>query len=136
MAVLDQFKLDGEVAIVTGAGKGIGRAIALGLAEAGADVAVAARSAEDLEKVAGEIRAMGRRAIAVPTDVTSRAALENLANRTVEELGRLSIWVSNAGGLPDGTPRYLTAARSSIFPRALRWVGRSRTVLMARPRRR
>ncbi len=108
MGILDQYKLDGEVAVVTGAGKGIGRAIALGLAEAGADVAIAARSADDLEKVAGEIRALGRRAIAVPTDVTSRAALENLANRAVEELGRLTIWVSNAGGLPDGTPRYLT----------------------------
>lgn len=108
MTILEQFKLEGQVAVVTGAGKGIGRAIAIGLAEAGADVAVAARSADDLEKVAEEIRALGRRAIAVPTDVTSKDALENLATRTVEELGRLSIWVSNAGGLPDGTPRYLT----------------------------
>ncbi len=108
MSILDNFKLEGDVAVVTGAGKGIGRAIALGLAEAGADVALAARTASDLEAVAEEIRALGRRAITVATDVTNMAALENLAERAVAELGKLSIWVSNAGGLPDGTPRYLT----------------------------
>lgn len=108
MSILDSFKLEGDVAVVTGAGKGIGRAIALGLAEAGADVALAARTAGDLEVVAEEIRALGRRAITVATDVTDMAALENLAQRTVDELGSLTIWVSNAGGLPDGTPRYLT----------------------------
>ncbi len=108
MSILDNFKLEGDVAVVTGAGKGIGRAIALGLAEAGADVALAARTASDLEAVAEEIRALGRRAITVATDVTDMAALENLAERAVTELGKLTIWVSNAGGLPDGTPRYLT----------------------------
>lgn len=108
MSILDSFKLDGDVAVVTGAGKGIGRAIALGLAEAGADVALAARTAGDLQAVAEEIRALGRRAITVATDVTNMAALEQLAERTVAELGKLTIWVSNAGGLPDGTPRYLT----------------------------
>ncbi|MEW4467894.1 glucose 1-dehydrogenase [Parasphingorhabdus sp. JC815] len=108
MSILDKFKLDGEVAVVTGAGKGIGRAIALGVAEAGADVALAARTLSDLNAVAKEIRAIGRRAITVATDVTDMAALDHLAQRTVDELGSLTIWVSNAGGLPDGTPRYLT----------------------------
>ncbi len=108
MSILDRFRLDGQVAVVTGAGKGIGRAIAIGLAEAGADVAIGARTAADLEAVAGEIRARGRRALVVPTDSTSMAALETLAQRAASELGPISIWVSNAGGIPDGTPRYLT----------------------------
>ena len=108
MSILDNFRLDGEVAVVTGAGKGIGRAISLALAEAGADVAVAARTASDLESLVTEIEALGRKAIAVPTDATNNDALENLAQRTVDDLGKLTIWVSNAGGLPDGQPRYLT----------------------------
>ncbi len=108
MSILDTFRLDGQVAVVTGAGKGIGRAIALGLAEAGADVAVGARTAADLEAVAQEIRARGRRALAVPTDATSMAALEALAERAAQELGPIGIWVSNAGGIPDGNPNYLT----------------------------
>lgn len=115
MGVLDQFKLDGRVAVVTGAGKGIGRGIALALAEAGADVALAARSAEDLETVAAEVRERGRRAIVVPTDVTQMEMLENLAGRTKAELGAVDIWVNNAGGLPDGIPRYLTRTSEAQF---------------------
>ncbi len=96
--ILERFSVADRVAIVTGAGQGIGRGIAIGLAEAGADVVLAARTASDLEEVAGQIAARGRRALAVPTDVTERDALEHLVARTIEEFGRLDILVNNAGG--------------------------------------
>ena len=102
------FDLTDRVAVVTGGGKGIGRGIVLALARAGADVAIAARTAADIEDVANEVRALGRAAIAVPTDVTSSDQLERLAAQATSELGPIDIWVSNAGGLPDATPRYLT----------------------------
>jgi 7-alpha-hydroxysteroid dehydrogenase len=108
MSVLDLFRLDGQLAVVTGGGKGIGRGIALALAEAGADVAVAARSREDVEAVAEEIRALGRRSGAYVVDVTAPGELDLLAQTVATEFGGLTVWVNNAGGLPDATPRYLT----------------------------
>jgi 7-alpha-hydroxysteroid dehydrogenase len=104
MDVLSLFRLDGEVAVVTGAGTGIGRGIALGLASAGADVVVAGRRPDKIEAVAAEIRATGRRAIAVPTDVMVDAEVQNLVDRTVAEFGKLDIWVNNAGGLQGERP--------------------------------
>lgn len=106
--MLPSFRLDQQVAVVTGGGKGIGRGIALCLAEAGADVVVASRTAADLNAVAEEIRGLGRRALAVPTDVMSSDQVELLGQRCLDELGAPTIWVNNAGGLPDATPRYLT----------------------------
>lgn len=96
--ILDRFGIEGRVAIITGAGLGIGRGIAIGLAQAGADVAVAARTESDLEEVADRIRQLGRRALVVPTDVTDAGACDRLVAATVEEFDRVDILVNNAGG--------------------------------------
>jgi 7-alpha-hydroxysteroid dehydrogenase len=100
MTILDRFRLDGHVALVTGAGRGIGRGIALAFAEAGADVVCAARTPEQIEAVATRVRGLGRRALAVPCDVNDPAALDALLTRTLSELGRLDVLVNNAGGTP------------------------------------
>ena len=98
MTVLDRFRLDGKVAIVTGAGKGIGAAIAVALSEAGADVAVTARTAADLEVVAAEVTQRGRRALVHPGDVNDLGVLAGLVGRTATELGGVDVLVNNAGG--------------------------------------
>ena len=90
-------ELQGQVAIVTGAGRGIGRAIALELASMGADVVVAELNAEGAEQVAAEVRGAGRRAVALPTDVTRRADLDAMASRAMEEFGRIDVLINNAG---------------------------------------
>lgn len=107
MTVLDTFRLDGQVAVVTGGGRGIGEGIALCLAEAGADVVLAARRGNEIEAVAAQIRALGRRSFAVPTDVLDLAALDRLAQVAVDTFGTLTIWVNNAGGAQDRTMRTL-----------------------------
>ena len=122
---LEIFSLEGKSALVTGASRGIGRAIALGFAEAGADVAVAARSVEDLETLAKEIDAAGRKAAVVPTDVRERGAIEAMIDKTVDELGRLDILVNNAGGSnfmapivglrPEGWDKLRTLNLDSVF---------------------
>jgi 7-alpha-hydroxysteroid dehydrogenase len=98
--ILERFRLDGKVAVVTGGGRGIGRASALALAEAGADVVIAARRPDTLEEVALEIRALGRRALTVPTDVNDTIQLDRLVERTMTELGAIDVLVNNAGGSP------------------------------------
>lgn len=90
----------GKTVIVTGAGKGIGEAIALEFANAGADVVVAARTKGDLDKVVDKIKAMGRRALAVPTDVTKLDAINNLIQTTLKEFGKIDVLVNNAGHSP------------------------------------
>src|SRR5947207_3015253 len=84
-------------AVVTGAGRGLGRAIALGLAHAGADVVVAARTGADLDTLAAEIRALGCRSVAVPCDVTDPVAVTHLAAAALDALGGIDILVNNAG---------------------------------------
>jgi 7-alpha-hydroxysteroid dehydrogenase len=101
------FRLDGKRAVVTGAGKGIGRGIALQLAHAGADVVISSRTQADLDSLALEIEALGRQATKVLADVTKTIEVEALAEQAVSQ-GGIDIWVNNAGGLPDATPRYLT----------------------------
>jgi NAD(P)-dependent dehydrogenase (short-subunit alcohol dehydrogenase family) len=91
--------LEGRTALVTGGNRGLGRAMALALADAGADVALAARDQASLDAVAEEIRARGRQACAVATDVTSSAAVDALVARTVEQLGGLDVLVNNSGVL-------------------------------------
>ncbi len=98
MSIADMFRLDGRVALVAGGGRGIGAACAHGLAEAGADVAVLARTASQIDAVAAAIRAGGRRALAVPTDVTDADAVVAAVQRTVDELGRLDVLVCVTGG--------------------------------------
>ena len=100
MGILERFKLDGQVAIVTGAGRGIGAATALAYAEAGAHVVVAARSKDQIERTAEAARAHGVRALPVPCDVLEREQLENLVATTLGEFGRIDLLVNNAGGWP------------------------------------
>jgi 3-oxoacyl-[acyl-carrier protein] reductase len=90
-------ELEGQVAIVTGGGRGIGRATALELARLGADVVVAELDRVGADRTAAEVKGLGRRAAAVPTDVTSRADLAKMVERTKAEFGRIDVLVNNAG---------------------------------------
>ena len=94
------FRLDGRVALVTGGSRGIGRAVALALAQAGADVVVAARKAQDLEPVADEVRSLGRRALAVPAHLGRRPEVDRLFEAALETFGRLDVLVNNAATNP------------------------------------
>jgi len=96
--ILDRFKVDGRVAVVTGAGRGIGAASAIALAEAGADVVLSSRTADQLDQVAKAVEAAGRRAHVVPADLMDLEAVGGLADAAYEEFGRLDIVVNNVGG--------------------------------------
>ena len=90
-------KLENRVAIITGGGRGIGRATALAFAAEGADIVLAARTDSEISAVAEEVRALGRRALAIPTDVQHKAAVDAMAAQTLETFGKVDILVNNAG---------------------------------------
>lgn len=113
-----RFRLEGKVALVTGAGRGIGRAIALAYAAAGADVAVASRTQADLDSLAEEIKRLGRRAAVLACDVGVTAELESLVPRCVATLSRLDVLVNNAGGAGPNDPLRTTPEQ---FMKALQW---------------
>jgi len=98
--ILDRFRLNDKVAIVTGAGRGIGNGCAMALAEAGAHVVVAARTKEQIDAAADKIRGLGRKSLAVVADANDRDQLRNVVEQAVKELGRVDILVNNAGGWP------------------------------------
>jgi 7-alpha-hydroxysteroid dehydrogenase len=112
---LDKFMLTDRVAIVTGAGRGIGAAVARTFADAGADVVIASRTKDQLEEVAADVRAAGRRAVVVPCDVSETANLEELVDRGMAELGRIDVLVNNAGGT---SPRPFLDTSERMFERA------------------
>jgi NAD(P)-dependent dehydrogenase (short-subunit alcohol dehydrogenase family) len=93
---IPSLSLEGKVAIVTGGSRGIGRVIALGFAEAGANVVVCSRTLTDLEKVAEEIEALGRRSLAVETNIAVKSEVDNLVEKTLEKFGTIDILVNNA----------------------------------------
>jgi 7-alpha-hydroxysteroid dehydrogenase len=96
--ILDRFSVTDQVAVITGAGRGIGAATALAYAEAGADVVISARHADQLEQVAEQVRAVGRRALVVPADLSDTDAAAGLAQAAYDEFGRLDTIVNNVGG--------------------------------------
>ena len=113
--ILDRFKIDGQVAIVTGAGRGIGAASAIALAECGADVLIAARTQSQLDVVAEQVRSLGRRCVTVACDLSDLDAVASLASVAADELGRIDVLVNNVGGsMPrpvlDTSPRFLEEA--------------------------
>ncbi len=113
--ILDRFLLTDQVAVVTGAGRGIGAATAVALAEAGADVVLSSRTEHQLREVAARVEAVGRRALVVPADLSDLDAVAALAPAAVEAFGRLDVVVDNLGGsmprpFEHTSPRYLAEA--------------------------
>lgn len=118
MALMDKFRLDGQVAVVTGAGKGIGAGIARAFAEIGANVVLGARTEDDLKAVAADIEAMGQKALVVPTDVLDFEQLQRLADAAMSGFGRIDILVNNAGGFP---PKPVAQTTAREFEGAFRF---------------
>jgi 7-alpha-hydroxysteroid dehydrogenase len=113
--ILDRFRMDDKVAVVTGAGRGIGAASAVALAEVGADVVIAARTEDQLREVAAKVEALGRRAEVVAGDLNDLDVVASLAGRAMETFGRIDVVVNNLGGtmprpLLDTSPRFLEEA--------------------------
>lgn len=116
--ILDMFHLRDRVAIITGAGRGIGAAIATAFAEVGADVVIGARTESQLLEVADAVKRAGRRAAVVPGDLSTRTGMEMLVQRALDEFGRLDIVVNNAGG---SMPMPFLSTTEDHFNHALLW---------------
>lgn len=113
--ITDHFLVPDRVAIVTGAGRGIGAATARTLAEAGADVVISARTEAQLREVADDVEALGRRAVCVPADLSDLDELPRLVQAAVDEFGRLDIVINNVGG---SFPRPLLQTSAAMFEKA------------------
>ena len=114
--VLKEFSLDGKVAIVTGASRGIGKAIATTMAEAGADIVAAARTESALEQTAKEVRKFGRKCLVVTADMTKMEQVENMVNKTIAEFGKIDVLVNNVG-YDSEAPLVVTGEeRSGLLP--------------------
>src|SRR5271155_5500168 len=105
--ILDSLKLDGKVAVITGAGRGLGRAMAVKLAQTGADIVAAARTQPQLDETADAVKKTGRKCLIVPTDVTISAQVNALAEATIKEFGKIDILINNAGGGDGGAGKQL-----------------------------
>ena len=119
-SILDRFRLDGQVAIITGSGRGIGAGTALAYADAGADIVLSARTQSQLEDTAEKVRARGRRALVVQCDVLVQEQREELVAKAIEEFSRLDILVNNAGGWP---PKPTLDTSESEFEACFRFNG-------------
>lgn len=118
MVILDLFRLDGKVAIVSAAGRGIGARIATSFAEVGADVVIGARTADQLADVAAQVESVGRKAVVVAGDLGSRAGMATLVEAAMKEFGRIDIVVNNAGG---SMPQAFMDTSERAFDEAMRW---------------
>ena len=116
MSLLDKMSLEGKVAIVTGGGRGLGREMCLYMARAGADIVATARTMSEIEAVAQEVRAIGRRALAIRTDVTVPEQVQAMVDQTIAELGHVDIMVSNAGGGGNSKPIWDTDMEKDVAP--------------------
>ena len=116
--ILDLFRMDGKVAVVSAAGRGIGARIATAFAECGADVVIGARTADQLADVASQVEALGRRAVAVEGDLGSREGMATLVEAATAEMGGIDVVVNNAGGT---MPQAFMDTTEDAFDHALRW---------------
>jgi 7-alpha-hydroxysteroid dehydrogenase len=116
--VMEQFRLDDKIAVVSGGGKGIGAGIARGLAEAGAHVVIASRTRDDLLAVASEIESFGRSALTVVVDLSNREGMAHLVDCAIERFGAIDIVVNNVGG---SRPSPIMQLSEDAFRTALEW---------------